>query len=157
VPAWVIDLVTAALGSTAANGLGCGLLAYGAHHTRRQRTSSLEPEVYSASPQLEPATRKKKEHAAHFAVHGLRPATGEERGPPLVAIQREYGRWCEEKGLQPLSPAQIGLALAELFESAGISIAEHEGRLMAVGVSIKERSEPRALEVIAAWTDARAA
>jgi hypothetical protein len=38
----------------------------------------------------------------------------------LTAIQRKYGRWCHEKGLPPLA-AQIGIALAELFESAPLS------------------------------------
>src|SRR5262249_7292945 len=32
IPAWIIDLVSAALGSLAANGLACCLLMFGAHH-----------------------------------------------------------------------------------------------------------------------------
>ena len=33
-PAWILDLLTAGLGSMAANGLGCGLIAFAAHGRR---------------------------------------------------------------------------------------------------------------------------
>jgi hypothetical protein len=153
VAAWIIDLVTAALGSLAANGLGCGLLAYGAHHSRRPQTSQPAPETVPAAvtvlpgpsiapTMIEPANRM-REHAAQFAVQCLRRAEGEGTGAYLTAIQREYERWCEAKGLPPV--AQIGFALAELFESAGISITASDGRLMAVGIAIKGQPETRTL------------
>jgi hypothetical protein len=52
--------------------------------------------------------------------------------------------WCATKGIEPLPAAQIGLLLAELFDGAGLSIAERDGRLMAVGVSLQSQ-EPALL------------
>jgi hypothetical protein len=147
VPAWIIDLVTAALGSMAANGLGCGLLAYGAHHTRRPQADQSAPaaDVALLPPaEIEPAVRNRK-HAAHFAFERLRPSEGAAAGAYLSEIRREYRRWCDERGQPPLPAAQIGSALAELFESAGIVLADRDGRLVAVGIAIKDQPETRAL------------
>jgi hypothetical protein len=78
----------------------------------------------------------KKKHAAQFAIERLHPT--EEGGSELSAIHRDYRDWCATTGLESLPAAQIGLLLAELFDGAGLSIAEREGKLMAVGVSLKE-------------------
>jgi hypothetical protein len=36
--------------------------------------------------------------------------------------------WCETKEIEPLPAAQIGLLLADMFDGAGISIAEQDGK-----------------------------
>jgi len=48
-PAWAIDLITAALGSMAANGLGCGLIAFAAHG-RREEPVTLAESVSGGAP-----------------------------------------------------------------------------------------------------------
>jgi len=151
-PAWLLDLVHSALGSLAANGLACGLLVFGAHQPNRWRAGRAEnadeetaPEpfalrrVVDAEIPVELAIRKrvirKQKHAAQFAVERLHPK--EEGGSELSAIHRDYRDWCVTKGIEPLPAAQIGLLLAELFDGAGLSIAECDGRLTAIGVSLK--------------------
>jgi hypothetical protein len=129
-PAWVLDLLTAALGSIAANGLACGLIAFAAHHRHKPDTQA----------QVEPVVRP-SEHAARFAVETLR------RGGQIeiVQLQGVYRRWCLEKGFTPLPDGQVTAALAQLFERAGITIERHQGRLIAVGISLDGASECRAL------------
>lgn len=80
----------------------------------------------------------KQTHAAQFAVDRLHPM--EDGGSELTAIHRDYRDWCATKGIEPLPAAQIGLLLAELFDGVGLSIAERDGRLMAVGVSLKPQA-----------------
>jgi hypothetical protein len=77
----------------------------------------------------------KKKHAAQFAVERLYPT--EEDGSELSAIHCAYLEWCETKGIDPFPAAQIGLLLAELFDGAGLSILERDGRLTAIGVSLR--------------------
>jgi hypothetical protein len=143
---WVVDLVAAALGSIAANGLACGLLVFGAH--RRQPETSQEAQIIlpavapaQALPAPVKAPRKApkriKEHAARFAVERLQPSDGD--GTDLIAIHREYGHWCKESGLEALPGPQIGSALSQLFANAGISIDQRDGRLVAMGVGLKDR------------------
>ena len=157
VAAWLLDLVHSGLGSLAANGLACGLLVFGAHQpTKRrsgraekadQKTASeplvLEQYVGAESP-VELTVRKrvisKKSHAAQFAVERLQPADGS--GSELSEIHQAYRDWCGTKGIEPLPAAQIGLLLADLFDGAGLSIAERSGKLMAVGVALKSAAPP---------------
>jgi hypothetical protein len=53
----------------------------------------------------------------------------------LEAIRDRYGVWCPAD--RRLPAAQIGKALAKLFRDAGIAVAERNGRLVAIGVSLK--------------------
>jgi hypothetical protein len=66
VPAWLLDLLTAALGSIAANGLAVGLIAFAAHHRRSQ-----EIEVANLIGERKSVLRP-TEHAAQFAVETMR-------------------------------------------------------------------------------------
>jgi hypothetical protein len=50
VPAWIIDLVTSALGSVAANGLACCLLIFGAHASHRRAEGPRRPQVQVLTP-----------------------------------------------------------------------------------------------------------
>jgi hypothetical protein len=160
-PAWLLDLVHSALGSLAANGLACGLLVFGAHQHRRRRAGRAENADEKTAPEplalerpgdaeipVELTLRKrvisKPKHAAQFAVERLHPMA--EGGSELTAIHRDYRDWCATKGIEPLPAAQIGLLLAELFDGAGLSIAERDGRLMAVGVSLKTQERPMLAE-----------
>jgi hypothetical protein len=155
VAAWLVDLVHSALGSLAANGLACGLLVFGAHQPDMRRAGRVEDEdntktgpeplvlEHSVTGELstiqQQTVRKrvisKKKHAAQFAVERLHPA--ERGGSELSAIHQAYREWCEAKGIEPLPAAQIGLLLAEMFDGAGLSIAERAGELIAIGVALK--------------------
>lgn len=130
IPAWLLDLITAALGSIAANGLACGLIAFAAHHRRRDTIEIAEAQIVVEPAPIACAT----EHAAQFAVEALRPAKGKRLD--LMVVHEAYQGWCVRKGVQPLSANQIGAALAQLFDDAGITIAMRNGRFVALGVSM---------------------
>jgi hypothetical protein len=80
---------------------------------------------------------RKNEHAAQFAVERLRPSDDGD-ATDLLAIHREYERWCKERGVKALSASRIGAALAQLFDGAGISIVERNGARVVLGVAIKK-------------------
>ena len=152
-PAWLLDLVHSALGSLAANGLACGLLlVFGAHQPSRLRAGRAENAREKTAPdpleleqlvgaeisaQLKVRKRviSKQKHAAQFAVERLHP-TGD-GGSELTAIHQDYREWCRTKGIDPLPPPQIELLLAELFDGVGLSIAERDGKHIAIGVALK--------------------
>ena len=125
----------------AANGLACGLIAFAAHHRR------YDP-VEIAEIVVEPALIvHPTEHAARFAVEALQPAKGKRLD--LMAVHVAYRAWCARKGTQPLSANQIGTALAQLFNEAGITVAKRQGRFVAIGVSLAANSESKALTLSA--------
>jgi hypothetical protein len=157
VPAWVIDLLHSALGSIAANGLACLLLTFGAHHHAQahavaDRGNTEEPAIAKedcAATKTRSAPRQStkaigrgnsnksiKEHAAQFAVEMLRPVDA--GATDLVEVHGEYKRWCEAKGVKALPAAQIGGALRALFESAGLPIGMHDGRIVVTGVGLQQ-------------------
>lgn len=82
----------------------------------------------------------KKKHAAQFGMERLYPTN--EEGAELSAVHQAYREWCETKGVDPLPPAEIGLLLAELFETAGLSITEQNGRLVTTGVALEAQAAP---------------
>jgi hypothetical protein len=129
IPAWIIDLLTSALGSISANGLACCLLIFGAHH-RAPRVEIITPTA------AKPTTRASKgdalkQHAAEFALTCLQPG-GE---ADLQAIRTTYRLWCPPG--ERRADAEIGRALAALFDGANIPVVEREGRRIVVGVSLK--------------------
>jgi hypothetical protein len=149
IPAWILDLVTACLGSIAANGLACGLIIFGAHHSSRRVevvmpktmpiVATAEPTEPSRIPDPQsgevPRIPTVKEHAARFAVECMHP----EGEADLQAIQQRYGTWRARNAPDVRYPqATVAHALAELFEDAGIAINERDDRFVAVGVSLKE-------------------
>jgi hypothetical protein len=149
IAAWILDLITASLGSIAANGLACCLMIFGAHHSgRRVELVTAMPIVETAMPVVdtvesntpvrapEPASEaiilRPKDHVARFAIECMRPGGTVE----LRDIQKRYSSW--NTGRVQYSRAQVAQALAQLFEDAGIAVEEVGGRLVAVGVSLKE-------------------
>jgi hypothetical protein len=148
IPAWIIDLVQSAVGSISANGLACCLLVFGAHSPQRRQAVVAKEEVQL--PQLPPAPLKANEVprqpkllsprdlAARFALERLNP-NGD--GAELTAIRREYRAWSTTR---PERHAEIDVsrALADLFADAGITVAEQDGRLVVLGVSLKEPKAP---------------
>jgi hypothetical protein len=137
VPPWVIDLIVAALGSIAANGLGCGLISFAGH--RRRRAEPMSEVSMAAAAILTPAA----DQLQRFAFDQLFPAAQANAGAAIPAIQSAYAHWCAERNLAPLSGEALGEAMADLFERVGIPLAQRNGQLMAMGVTLK--AEPLAL------------
>jgi hypothetical protein len=118
----------------AANGLACGLIAFAAHHRRDDPV-----EVADAEIAVEPVPiARPAEHAAQFAMEALHPAKGKRLD--LTKVHMAYQGWCANKGVQPLAPNQIGGALAQLFDDAGITVAKRQGKFVAIGVSLAANS-----------------
>jgi hypothetical protein len=157
IPQWVLDLFGAGLGSIAANGLACCLMIFGAHHHRRvphveivaavPARASAEPlAVRARRPRAARRTGKgraltAKDRAALFAIECLEP-NGE---ADLLAIQARYGSWSAGRpSNKRFPPAQIGRALAELLDETGITVTERDGRLVAIGISLRD-PESRAI------------
>ena len=125
---WALDLTSAILGSVGGNGLACCLLVFGAHGARREVTPLVPIE---AGLKLNETPR---EHAARFALDCL---SSKGDGAELAAIRQRYRTWSATQPEQ-LSDAEIGRALAKLFDEAGIPIAEQNGQPIAMGVALKQ-------------------
>jgi hypothetical protein len=140
VSAWIIDLLQSALGSIAANGLACCLLLFGAHYpvhrveiVTPRRAPQRTPGDLAVSP-THGTSEDLKQHAAKFAVECLRPDPDGE--VDLLTLRNKYGAWCPADRRVP--KAKIGRALADLFRGAGIPIANRNGKLVAIGVTLKQ-------------------
>jgi hypothetical protein len=141
IPAWLLDLIAAALGSMAANGLGCGLIAYAGHGRRREAGVIDVPDIT-----IEPAASPRQAFAegnavAQFAFDRLWPdARGD--GADVLAIHQAYREWCRGKGVEPLAGPALGRALGDVFENVGIPVIERDGKMLALGVRLAEQTTP---------------
>jgi hypothetical protein len=118
--------------------LACGLVIFGAHHPKRvARVEIVTPKPRERTAEAGKKSRPRptdKDHAAQFGVECLEP-DGE---ADIDTIHRRYKKWCTDRGSTPLPGKKIAGLLAELFDDAGISIVERGGRMIALGVSVKE-------------------
>ena len=146
-PAWVLDLVVAALGSIAANGLACFLIVFGAHRKHapiEQRRAEDPPHAERARPEPAPATRKPARNketelarqAKAFALARLKPAQA--AVTDVRDVLREYRPWCDATGVSSLELQEFAGALANLFE---VRKAGKSHVLMGVEVRAGERPE----------------
>ena len=118
----MLDLVVAALGSIAANGLACFLIVFGAHrlHQLEERRAEELPHAEKARPEPAPATRKRRNEtelvrqAKAFAVARLMPVTT--GATDIGDVLREYRPWCDATGVSPLGLQEFAGTLANLFE-----------------------------------------
>lgn len=157
IPAWLLELFGAGFGALAANGLACCLMIFGGHHHRRAphvEVITPEPAVTAKPPIATPARKRKsarrskaghemtaEDRAAQFALECLKPQ-GE---ADVDIIEARYASWCAGRPRDKhLPPRQFGQALAVLLKETGITVEERDGRLIAVGISLKE-PEGRAL------------
>lgn len=149
VPGWILDLVTAALGSIAANGLGGLLLAFAGHNLRRETTSPSVPVTSSvqplrlASPQPEsPPTFKRAKSrqirsdtsVSAFAAAALFPATGERVG--VADVYRSYRLWCQARDGCTLEADAFGEAFARLVKRLGLGVEMVGGAPVLQGVTL---------------------
>jgi hypothetical protein len=131
VAAWALDLLSAMLGSIAANGLGCGLISFAGHRHRRDA-----PATQASAEAVDDPAEPAPDCVQRFAFDRLFPAQSD-AGADVLAIKAEFRRWCEQRGVAPPSGAALGQAMADLFERVGIALQQRNGRLMAVGVVLK--------------------
>jgi len=151
VPPWALDLLAAALGSIAANGLAGCLLAFGGHGARHPSRNdvrdalppSQQEQRHQAAPRAEiedatPVPPSPREQAARFGVERLRPAS--DTYVPLQDIRAAYRDWCGAIGIAPLDDRTIGAELADLFSRVGLQGDVIEGRPVVRGVSLAPRA-----------------
>jgi hypothetical protein len=159
---WQLDLLVAALGSLAVNGLAATLLVFAGHggsHRPTSRPSTARAVNAAPLPYIEataehaimqeaaPAPRMQpvnvREHAARFGVECFGPSKS--GSASLDAVKARYLEWCGEIGLEPLPDATIGKALADLFGAAGVRVEDRSGRLVVVGVELKAADNTRGM------------
>jgi hypothetical protein len=163
IPQWMLDLVVSILGSMAANGLAAGLLAFAVHHRHQtdiaaatsHDVSKGSPRTDKSAPARQAHRRRQRvpirldptggEHAARFAVEVLERA--KDGAADLMDILAAYRLWCQRTGAKPLSESDIGAALAALFESVGIVVAQQEGRFVARGIALSRVPQRQQLPV----------
>ncbi len=148
IPAWLLDLFGAGFGAVAANGLAACLMIFGGHRHRPAHPVAT-PNQPTAPVRKAKTCRSKavvrtmtaEDRAAQFALECLQPQ-GE---ADIEAIEALYASWAAGQPLaREFSRVEIGNALAQLMKESGIAIEERDGRLIAVGISVK-RPECRAI------------
>lgn len=146
VAGWSLDLIAAALGSLAANGLAAALLVFAAHRRSIDTASPVAPVAAEGGTTHHFAPRQPlpvlniAEHAARFGVECLTPKEGGKAS--LEAIKARYLAWCSELGVSAVADGQIGKALADLFAAVGLRAIEQDGRIFVVGIEIKPSASP---------------
>ena len=127
-------MLTAALASIGANGMGAALIAFGSHGRREQLQTPLAVpaavEVIPPKAIAPPAT----DHAARFALEALAPA---DATTPIVRLHGAYRDWCPRHGFMPLPAREIAQALDLLFQRTGLVVAEVEGTPHLMGAKLK--------------------
>jgi hypothetical protein len=154
-PAWVLDLVMAALGSIALNGLACALMAFGSH--RKVEASELPaPETAPEPPRMvdsteggnvvpiRPAGRSGARQPSPDAIKQAKgfmvarvTLTDDDAETDVRALYRDYVAWMTGKGSQPLPETDIGAALVHLFKLAQIPFGPKDGKAIARGIALK--------------------
>lgn len=146
----------------AANGLAAGLLAFAARHHRPHQQAAGAPcdmpdvsRSSTTSASAHKVERRKQsgrqrvpaggEHAARFAVEALE--LTKDGAADLMDILAAYRLWCQRTGATPLTEANIGAALAALFEGAGIVVAKHGDRFLAMGIALSQAPHSQYLPI----------
>ena len=153
---WQIDLLVATLASLAANGLGAGLVMFGAHEVahRRRATTVLHSVVPHVRPgpmlalplvppiapivdQPEPANQPDVAAPSvppgvinpreHAAHFALAHLVPDTNGRvSLSELEAAYGPWCQAAFVRPLPPGALAQAFADLVRSAPGLSVTHE-------------------------------
>jgi hypothetical protein len=113
------------------------LISFAGHRSRKRDTLAASSGQVAAPPSArielaEPAP----DWVQRFAFDRLFPAQ-DDAGADVLAIKAEFRRWCEQRGIAPPNGAALGQAMADLFERVGIALQQRDGRLMAMGVTLK--------------------
>jgi hypothetical protein len=143
VAGWALDLITAALASIAANGLGAALVAFGAHGAHRETETPQTTTVAPLAAVPAPA-RSAIDHAARFGRAMLRPA---DVATPVDKLYAAYLDWCHQLGSKPYPPQEIGGAMNRAFMEAGLRVERINGTPHVIGAKLKT-PQRRALGVM---------
>ena len=142
VPAWIIDLVTSALGSVAANGLACCLLIFGAHASHRRAEEPRRPQVQVLTPTsrqlvVPSAPAKPKLVASDTVPAGSVDAWVTDRvqavrgsAVPFRDAYIDYRTWCEHKDVPSLAPDNFADRLAKLCEGSDVHTRTGKDRVV---------------------------
>jgi hypothetical protein len=137
IPPWVLDLLSSALGSMAANGLAAGLLCFAAHgrayvsEPQGPQLSKPSQEVTVEAATVVPDDR----HARRFALQCIQAGDGE--GAANVAdIRRAYLGWCASMDVAPMADADLATWLGDTFNRAGIPLEKRDGAIWAIGIKV---------------------
>src|SRR5262249_50401635 len=115
-------------------GLACCLLLFGARHPAQRVDAAKKSPSRSAARRRKGSNDDLKQQAARFSAECLQPDPNGEA--ELLAIRDRYDQWGQVKRRFP--EAKIGRALGALLKDAGVKIADRNGQLVAIGVSLKE-------------------
>lgn len=140
---WTLDLITAALRSIAANGLGAALIAFGAHTGKRQGVSQRKSNRWSviAGPAKGSlAAPTARDHAVRFSRDVLTPADAD---TPVAQLHSAYLEWCRSGDHEPFPTREIGAELAALFRRTGVEIIDVDGTRYIAGARIKLAAQLR--------------
>lgn len=142
---WAFDLITAALASIAANGLGAALVAFGAHGARREAEAPAaeeKPQAVVVEPPKALPAPSPLDQVARFGREMMTPADASISIPKLYA---SFVDWSSEHGLRALSPTEAGGAMNVVFATAGLSIEHVDGVPHVRGAKLKAASTKRGL------------
>ena len=110
---WLLDLIAAALGSVAANGLAACLIAFGGH-TGAPKIITIEKPTLRASGRVDA-------FAADVLFH-------REGGRlTLGTVYLAYRHWCDRTGHEPLAPGEFTDCFAELIMKLGAPVRLSDG------------------------------
>ncbi|MEM6496031.1 MAG: hypothetical protein AAF709_04815 [Pseudomonadota bacterium] len=141
---WMMDLIIAALGSLAANGLGATLLAYGAHASDRKPKANAETEHASVEKAAStaknartnpPAIADEHEHISTFAQACFDHDPGARA--TFNDMMMAYQTWCFERKSSRLPASRVSELLAELVEHVGLTVEQQDDEPVVLGLVVK--------------------
>lgn len=139
VAAWALDLFAAALGSLAANELGCGLIAFAAHRRREDPVVKAEGPVRLAEPLPAIAAPTARDHVARFLRATIAPSVAGEVS--LRQLQKTYMDWCADEKLAPLRAGEFGRELRDLVDALGLECVAGADDVQLRGATVRSDRE----------------
>jgi hypothetical protein len=153
IAAWVLDLITASLGSIAANGLACCLMIFGAHHSARRDNRPDTPKAKNADAVVKDVPMQDitridaaplaitaqpvdgREHVARFLRSILQPNQSGESS--LRQLHTRYPDWCRQQGVDLLPPVELGQHLRSIVDAIGLECVPVDRDVVIKGAVIR--------------------
>ena len=149
---WLLDVIVATLGAIGANGLGAGLLAFGAHRPRvvtdlkptATESTAVEDETPPVTrPVQKPARRSQldiKSHVEKFGLADFKPCKQE--SVMLTEVVSAYESWCLRTGKDPLPVKEFVPEIANIARRFGLETEKIGNDVKIVGLTLKSLSDP---------------
>jgi hypothetical protein len=155
---WKIDVLIAALGSIAINGLACGLMIFGAHGTHRREKKPVPPaaEVIDITPG---PTKPRLVASNPPAISVIEFAAGALERAPSSELEFDdfymaYWSHCKKVDGRAVSPTEAVEQTNKLCGECGIPIQRRGKKRFLVGVRIKTATAQRPRLGSMAWRKA---